>query len=276
MMILAIESSSRAAKVALTKVTGPLSEDWPRYFAELSPSGQSDANQPATTLQPSVSSSPKAEKPTSGAPSASSATLISDIRRSLNHHGASFGNLELVAVAIGPGSFTGLRIGVTAARTIAYAAGCDIVGVGTLESLATEAAARQFFQDPKQSELTVSTGINIGRGEVFWSCFRCLPDSVLPVQLTPPKIAAPNAWLDEVPSSAVLAGNGVSMGAARAHPRVAERPDSTKAVLFPAAETVAFLAAATYTHRGGDDFWTLKPIYSRPSAAEEVAGKNGL
>jgi tRNA threonylcarbamoyladenosine biosynthesis protein TsaB len=45
-------------------------------------------------------------------------------------------DVELVAVTVGPGSFTGLRVGVTAAKTFAYAVGADVLGIDTLETIA--------------------------------------------------------------------------------------------------------------------------------------------
>src|SRR5262245_32191202 len=47
--------------------------------------------------------------------------------------------VSLVAVLTGPGSFTGLRIGVTTAKTLAYAWGADVVGINTLEAIAEQA-----------------------------------------------------------------------------------------------------------------------------------------
>ena len=45
-------------------------------------------------------------------------------------------DIQLVAVALGPGSFTGLRIGVTAAKTLAYAVGAEVIGANTLKVIA--------------------------------------------------------------------------------------------------------------------------------------------
>ena len=45
-------------------------------------------------------------------------------------------------MAVGPGSFTGLRIGVTAAKTFAYAVGAEVIGVNTLAVLAAQAKAQ--------------------------------------------------------------------------------------------------------------------------------------
>ena len=51
------------------------------------------------------------------------------------------GGVDLVAVTQGPGSFTGLRIGVTTAKALAYAGETQVIGVNTLEVIARQAAA---------------------------------------------------------------------------------------------------------------------------------------
>ena len=50
-------------------------------------------------------------------------------------------DVQLVALTIGPGSFTGLRIGVTMAKTFAYSVGAEILGVNTLDTIAEAAPA---------------------------------------------------------------------------------------------------------------------------------------
>ena len=79
-------------------------------------------------------------------------------------------DVELVAVAIGPGSFTGLRIGVTTAKAFAYAVGCQVVGVNSLAAVASR-ASREL---PK-----ISAAIDAQRGELFVADFTRLSDGTL-------------------------------------------------------------------------------------------------
>ena len=65
-------------------------------------------------------------------------TLVPAIREALENLGWSSRDVELVAVASGPGSFTGLRIGVTTAKVFAYAAGSQIIDLNTLEVIAAQ------------------------------------------------------------------------------------------------------------------------------------------
>ena len=72
-------------------------------------------------------------------------------------------DIDLVAVTIGPGSFTGLRIGVTTAKTLAYCAKADILGVDTLEVVASAA--------PDGVDI-VSVAVDAQRGQVVAGMFR--------------------------------------------------------------------------------------------------------
>ncbi len=69
--------------------------------------------------------------------------------------------LDYVAVGDGPGSFTGLRIGVTTAKTLAYALGCEIACVDTLAAM----AAAAWKQQPLAKQVT--TVLNAYRGQLF-------------------------------------------------------------------------------------------------------------
>lgn len=81
-------------------------------------------------------------------------TLTPNIQRLLSDAGLDSGALQAVAVALGPGSFNGLRVGLSVAKGLAIARSLPLVGVSTLELLAAE------------YNLTEVT-MNAGRGQVY-------------------------------------------------------------------------------------------------------------
>lgn len=87
--------------------------------------------------------------------------LVPMIEAALGEAGASFGDLALIGVTVGPGAFTGIRIGLAAARGFAVASGVPVAGVPTLDVLA--ASAREA-SDAAGAVLAV---IDTKRGDVF-------------------------------------------------------------------------------------------------------------
>jgi tRNA threonylcarbamoyladenosine biosynthesis protein TsaB len=76
--------------------------------------------------------------------------------------------VDRIAVGVGPGTFTGLRIGIASARALARARGIELVGVSTLRSVATHAASRA---DCDGTELVLAV-LDARRGEVFAAAWR--------------------------------------------------------------------------------------------------------
>jgi tRNA threonylcarbamoyladenosine biosynthesis protein TsaB len=79
-----------------------------------------------------------------------------------------FADLDRIAVGVGPGTFTGLRIGVASARALARAGGIPLVGVTTLESLAINALS---FRELPSFEV-VAAVLDARRGEAFAAAWR--------------------------------------------------------------------------------------------------------
>src|SRR6056297_426538 len=89
-------------------------------------------------------------------------TLAPALHRLLTSLRAAGGSLGGISVSVGPGSFTGLRIGVTAAKSLAYALGCQVAAVDTLQAMILP--MRRDF--PKQNGYDAV--LNAYRGQVFW------------------------------------------------------------------------------------------------------------
>lgn len=82
----------------------------------------------------------------------------------LRQAGLALGMLDGIAASVGPGSFTGVRISVSAAQGLAFGAGLPVVAVNTLEALACQAMRAGADQ--------VLACLDARMAEVYWGCFR--------------------------------------------------------------------------------------------------------
>lgn len=92
--------------------------------------------------------------------------LLPLAREALQRIGAGFGDLDRVVVGTGPGSFTGLRIGVATARALALGADAELVGVSTLRVLAQPA------EEAFGAQAVIAPILDARRGEVFVEAWR--------------------------------------------------------------------------------------------------------
>jgi len=105
--------------------------------------------------------------------------LLSMAAELLAAAGRSWSDVDRIAVGIGPGSFTGLRIALATARGVAAARGLPLVGVSTLRALAEPAGDRP-----------VLAVIDARRGEAFVALYRSSEELVAPCVCTPEQLAA--------------------------------------------------------------------------------------
>ncbi len=168
--------------------------------------------------------------------------------------------VQLVAVSRGPGSFTGLRVGITAAKVFAYAVGAEVLGVDTLEAIAA-AAPREVS--------AVSVGVDAQRGQVAARHFTRCPDGWF-APAGPEMLLDIDVWLGGLPPDAVPTGPVLR----KLGDRLPVGVRSLAPECWPArASMIAQLAARDYARGRRDDLWTLLPHYCRQSAAEEKWAK---
>lgn len=185
-------------------------------------------------------------------------TLAPGMREVLQRASWRSRDVQLVAVSSGPGSFTGLRLGVTTAKCFAYAVRAEVLGVNTLEVIATQAPAASFplevAIDAQRGQLFAGSFLRDEQGGMSWSGTMDILDA--------------DAWLRALPPGGWVSGPLLG--------RIAERlPAHVKQVdaelWQPTAAAVGRLAFLARQSGRRDDVFQLVPLYVRRSAAEENA-----
>jgi tRNA threonylcarbamoyladenosine biosynthesis protein TsaB len=183
--------------------------------------------------------------------------LLGIIDESMNRASWKKADLELVACCIGPGSFTGVRVGVATAKGIALGLGIPIVGVGSLEAMAYAHRAHLTGGTSYQDHALVPL-LDARKGEIFWAAYDF--DGALlagPGHLGAAQIAD---LVGRVPRpritflGAIAARLGLDPASVVANP-ASDRPDPV---------AIARLAQAKLDERGPDDLDALEPAYVRP------------
>jgi tRNA threonylcarbamoyl adenosine modification protein YeaZ len=162
-----------------------------------------------------------------------SASLMPMVEEVLEKSATAYDDLTAVACTIGPGSFTGIRVALAAARGICFAAKVKGLGFTTLAVLASAAGG----------EKKILAALNAGKGEYYYQLFKNSP-------LGEPTVGPLDAALALAPD-ALLIGNAP---AASGHP-------------FPRADALAALAATE------KNALPLRPFYIRPPDAKPQAKK---
>jgi tRNA threonylcarbamoyladenosine biosynthesis protein TsaB len=134
--------------------------------------------------------------------------LLGRLEEALSEIGVSRRDLTGVVVGIGPGSFTGLRIGMATAKTIAYALGIPIVGVSSTRALALAAATA----DGSLAEVAIA--LPAGAADRYVHHFRITPGG--PAQISQPQLVATPPTSKEIDGEEVtgLAAALAQLGAA--------------------------------------------------------------
>ncbi len=185
--------------------------------------------------------------------------LIPAIRDLLRTAGVRPLELDMIAVGLGPGSYTGMRIGLTAARTLARAAGARLAGLDTLEAIARNAPA---------DATRVAVVGDAQRGDVYAADFvREAPGAAL-VALGPSRIEPLAAWAARIEPGTLILGPGLRSAAIRASLPVGVAVDPDDPIHRPAGRRLIELALRALDAPAVDPD-QLEPNYLRRSAAED-------
>lgn len=184
--------------------------------------------------------------------------LISSIDWLLKNSRVSLEEMDAFAVSIGPGSFTGLRIGLSTVKGLSYATGRPIVPVPTLDALAKTLPFCSYpvcpMLDARKKE--VYTGLYKWEGEVFK---KIITETAI----------RPEELLKEIKERTVFVGDGAVI-----YRRLIEDAVKDKAVfappskMIPSASSVAEIAAERLREGITVDPVSLRPFYIRKSEAE--------
>ena len=172
----------------------------------------------------------------------------------MRHAGIEVKDLDCIAVAIGPGSFTGLKVGLSVIKGISFSVDKPVIGISSLKALALQISNRM---------LSITAMIDSRKGEFFVAQFawdggrlnRISPDEYLRLDEFPDRFA------DET----IFVGNNYGM---QSH--ALKRVMGDQVLLAPShlwqirASSIGILAIERLRENRRDDPWIMEPVYMRP------------
>ena len=164
-------------------------------------------------------------------------------------------------VGRGPGSYTGLRVGLMSAKTLAFATGCTVLALDSFAAIAwqTPAAATvvDVLCDAQQQHVYIQRS---ARSPAGWEPATAL--AIRPV----------SEWLAALEPGVWVSGTGLKLCEARLP---ASNPMVPPAARDPLPASLLELGLERWRTGESDDFWALEPLYLRRSSAEENWDKRG-
>ena len=193
---------------------------------------------------------------------AHSERLLVMIDRLLADSGCSMADIDLIAVSLGPGSFTGLRVGISTAQGMALAAGKAVIGVPTLEVIAFQARGCGEQICPMIS----------ARGQEVFTGLYCFSDHGELQPLRAETVTGTAAWLSGISGETVFLGSGAVL-----HRNLIESLPGARVLTslagLPRASAVAALALSRYEGPQAHAAEAIAPRYIRLPDAERLSGQ---
>ena len=201
------------------------------------------------------------------------ARLPGDLTRLLDDRGLRVADVDLFAVAAGPGSFTGLRIGIATMQGLALGNGKPLAGISALDAIhdaVSSPASAQRQPSSLSSYTDLAVWMDAGRGQVFSAIYR--KGAVVEDALVDKPAAILERWARAQTCPRVYAGDG-----ALAHADVVRAMVPGAHIVEPVpplAPSVATLAEAHVRRHGAAPPDAVRPVYIRRPDVELARDRN--
>ena len=191
--------------------------------------------------------------------------LLDTVDWVLAEAGMGLSQVEMLAVSIGPGSFTGLRVGIATWKGLALGQGLPLLGVPTLDAM----TRLGIFQEGLVCPL-----LDARMHEVFGAVysFHC----GVRTKRTPDRVCSIDTFLDDVPGAAVFLGDGATLYGEAIRQRFPEACFAPEHCSVPRASAVAAEAFQRLGEGAVADAGAVVPIYLRKSQPEEAKERAAL
>lgn len=186
--------------------------------------------------------------------------LLAGIDFLMQETGIEWSKVDAVAVSLGPGSFTGLRIGLATAKGLVMATGTKLIGVGTLDGLAAQLHG--------SGEFLICPVLDARKKEVYAGFYRC-DSHGMPRRLGEYLVVSPKTLCTKIEEPVVLVGDGAAVYGELFHEKLGDLlKEVPSSVYFPRAAAIALLGLEKL--RAGEFLEPegAEPLYIRPSEAE--------
>ncbi|HYA03560.1 MAG TPA: tRNA (adenosine(37)-N6)-threonylcarbamoyltransferase complex dimerization subunit type 1 TsaB [Syntrophobacteria bacterium] len=185
--------------------------------------------------------------------------LLTGIHRMLTDVGWTLQDLDGLAIGLGPGSFTGLRIGMSVMKGLAFATAKPLTGVPTLDALAANVSLAPWGICPV---------LDARKGELYTALYQGSATRDLE-RITPYLVVKPQRLVELINERTVLLGDGlIRYGdylAAELRDRMVRAPSHLNAIH---GTSIAWLAMARLQRGLTENLAACAPLYVRPSEAE--------
>ena len=186
----------------------------------------------------------------SSAPKAHASLTAVFIQEMLSERGLTTADCDAVCVSMGPGSYTGLRVGVSTAKGLCFGSGKPLLAVGTLDTLVAQADSDARFIIPM---------VDARRMEVYTAVF----ENGIQLTETAPVIIDENSFAEYLEQGPCLfIGDGAGKCA-----DVIKHPNASFCQCWPKASSMLSPAAATYKEKRFEDVAYFEPFYLKEFVA---------